>query len=200
MLYVLNLDNYKNLRFVLTNKYLIFINKNGILKFNINFFNIYVKLNKLYIDLNNYKFFNRNLELFFVNKYLLLSNNKNVNLKKYSANFLTLLYINFYYLVYPFSLTINLKGVGFKFIIEDNILKLRIGFSHLIFYKLDPDIYFVLKSPTVLILYSNNYYNLKKVASVLKSYKKVNLYKGTGIFYDDEFIILKKKNTKNESK
>ena len=59
---------------------------------------------------------------------------------------------------------------------------------------MDKDVYFLIKNPTCLVLYSNNKFNIKKIAAFIKLYKKSNLYKGTGIFYDNEFITLKKKN------
>ena len=99
-----------------------------------------------------------------------------------------------YYNYYNYTLTINLKGIGYKFVIEDNMLKIRVGYSHYINYAMNPDIYFVIKNPTSLTFYSNSKLNIKKIAAFIKLYKKTNLYKGTGIFYDNEFINLKKKN------
>ena len=62
-------------------------------------------------------------------------------------------------------------------------------------YKLPKDIYISLITPTILVLYSNNKLILTKIAAFLKSQKKVNIYKGAGIFYQIESINLKKKNT-----
>ena len=41
LLYSLNLTKFKNLRIILTHKYLIFITQNGLINLNTNFFNIF---------------------------------------------------------------------------------------------------------------------------------------------------------------
>lgn len=52
-MYILKLNNYKNFRLVLTDKYLIIITKNGIIKFTTNFYNLYINNNNLYFDFYN---------------------------------------------------------------------------------------------------------------------------------------------------
>ena len=172
-MYLLRLNNYKNLRIILTNKYLIIITKNGIIKFQTNFYNLYITNNNLYFDFSQYKNIDSNI--------------------KYYLNYLNSFYNNLYYMLYNYTITLNLKGIGYKFVIENNILKIRVGYSHYINYFMDKDVYFLIKNPTCLVLYSNNKFNIKKIAAFIKLYKKSNLYKGTGIFYDNEFITLKKK-------
>lgn len=194
-MYKLQLNKFKNIRIILTNKYVIIINKNGIIKFNTNFFNMFIKDNNLYLNLLKYKNIYNNLNLYYINKFYLYNFEKsNKKLLNYYNIYLATLYYGIYYLVYNYNLTIILKGVGYKFIIENNILKIRVGYSHYIQYNIDPDVYMMIKNPTTLCLYSNNKIILTKIAARLKLYKKINYYKGTGIFYSDEFITLKKKN------
>lgn len=194
-MYKLQLNKFKNIRIILTNKYVIIINKNGIIKFNTNFFNMFIKDNNLYLNLLKYKNIYNNLNLYYINKFYLYNFEKsNKKLLNYYNIYLATLYYGIYYLVYNYNLTIILKGVGYKFIIENNILKIRVGYSHYIQYNIDPDVYMMIKNPTTLCLYSNNKIILTKIAARLKLYKKTNYYKGTGIFYSDEFITLKKKN------
>ena len=194
-MYKLQLNKFKNIRIILTNKYVIIINKNGIIKFNTNFFNMFIKDNNLYLNLLKYKNIYNNLNLYYINKFYLYNFEKsNKKLLNYYNIYLATLYYGIYYLVYNYNLTIILKGVGYKFIIENNILKIRVGYSHYIQYYIDPDVYMMIKNPTTLCLYSNNKIILTKIAARLKLYKKTNYYKGSGIFYSDEFITLKKKN------
>lgn len=194
-MYKLQLNKFKNIRIILTNKYVIIINKNGIIKFNTNFFNMFIKDNNLYLNLLKYKNIYNNLNLYYINKFYLYNFEKsNKKLLNYYNIYLATLYYGIYYLVYNYNLTIILKGVGYKFIIENNILKIRVGYSHYIQYYIDPDVYMMIKNPTTLCLYSNNKIILTKIAARLKLYKKTNYYKGTGIFYSDEFITFKKKN------
>lgn len=193
-MYLLRLNNYKNLRIILTNKYLIIITKNGIIKFQTNFYNLYITNNNLYFDFSHYKNIDSNIKYYFFNK-LYLQNLKITNsFLNYYLNYLNSFYNNLYYILYNYTITLNLKGIGYKFVIENNILKIRVGYSHYINYFMDKDVYFLIKNPTCLVLYSNNKFNIKKIAAFIKLYKKSNLYKGTGIFYDNEFITLKKKN------
>lgn len=193
-MYLLRLNNYKNLRIILTNKYLIIITKNGIIKFQTNFYNLYITNNNLYFDFSQYKNIDLNIKYYFLNK-LYLQNLKITNsFLNYYLNYLNSFYNNLYYMLYNYTITLNLKGIGYKFVIENNILKIRVGYSHYINYFMDKDVYFLIKNPTCLVLYSNNKFNIKKIAAFTKLYKKSNLYKGTGIFYDNEFITLKKKN------
>lgn len=195
-MYKLQLTKFQNIRIILTNKFVIIINKNGIIKFSTNFFNMFINNNNLYLDLLKYNFIYNNLNIYYINKYFLYNNiktNANKFLNYYNI-YLTTLYSGIYYLFYNYNLTIILKGVGYKFVIENNILKMRIGYSHYIQYVIDPDVYMIVKNPTTLCLYSNNKFILTKIVSRLKLYKKTNYYKGTGIFYSNEFITLKKKN------
>ena len=37
-------------------------------------------------------------------------------------------------MLYNYTITLNLKGIGYKFVIENNILKIRVGYSHYINY------------------------------------------------------------------
>ena len=194
-MYQLQLTKFKNIRIILTNKFIIIINKNGIIKFHTNFYNMFVNNNNLYLNLFRYKNICNNLTLYFINQLSLINSDCiNKKLLNYSNIYLTTLYYGIYYLNYNYNLTIILKGVGYKFVIENNILKIRVGYSHYIQYNIDPDIYMSIKNPTTLCLYSNNKNILSKIAARLKLYKKTNYYKGTGIFYSDEFITLKKKN------
>lgn len=192
-MFFLSLTQFKNLRLILTHKYLIIITKNGIIKFQTNFFNLFIKDKNLYFDFNNYIVNAYPIMYYYINKNYINSINK-IKLLKFYKNYLNNLYTAIYSAIYPYKITLLLKGIGYKFVIENNILKIRVGYSHFISYKLNPEIYFHIDNPTTLTLYSNNKLLLTKVASFLKHQKPINLYKGTGIFYIDEYITLKKKN------
>lgn len=193
-MYFLKLQKFQNLGIILTTKYLIFINHNGLVSLKTNFFNLFIKDNNLYINLRYYNTINNNLYLYFLNKNI-LSFYSSTKLLNYSLNYLNSLYNTIYYLNFNYTTNITLKGIGYKFTLEpNNILRIRVGYSHFITYKVDNNVYLNLKSPTVLTLYSNNKFLINKCISAIKLCKKTNLYKGTGIFYDNEFITLKKKN------
>ena len=192
-MFFLSLGQFKNLRLILTHKYLIIITKNGIIKFQTNFFNLFIKDKNLYFDFNNYTINILPIMFYYANKNYINLTTK-IKLLKFYKNYLNNFYNAIYSAIYPYKITLLLKGIGYKFVIENNILKIRVGYSHFISYKLNPEIYFNIENPTTLTLYSNNKLILTKVASFLKHQKSINFYKGTGIFYIDECITLKKKN------
>lgn len=172
-MFYLNFSLIKNFRLILTTKFLILITKNGIIKFHTNIYNLYFYKQILYLSLQT----------------------KNVNLinLNFSHNYLINFYNGLFNLIFPEKLNLILQGIGYKFVFQHDILKIRIGYSHFIDYKLPKDIYISLITPTILVLYSNNKLILTKIAAFLKSQKKVNIYKGAGIFYQIESINLKKK-------
>ena len=166
-MYLLRLNNYKNFRFLLTNKNLIIITKNGIIKFQTNIYNLYITNNNLYLDFSQYKNIDSNIKYYFLNK-LYLQNLKITNsFLNYYLNYLNSFYNNLYYMLYNYTITLNLKGIGYKFVIENNILKIRVGYSHYINYFMDKDVYFLIKNPTCLVLYSINKFNIKKIAAFM---------------------------------
>lgn len=197
LLYSLDLTKFKNLRIILTHKYLIFITKNGLINLNTNFFNIFIEKNILFCNFNLYNFIKNNLELFYINNNCLFINDNNSIDNKYLnyyLNYINSLYNTLYNLYYNYTLSINLKGIGYKFVLEKNILKIRVGYSHFINYPINKNILFIIKNTTTLVLYGNNKFLINKIAADIKLCKKTNFYKGTGIFYDNEYITLKKKN------
>ena len=67
-MFKLNLNIFKNSRILVTNKFIIFITKNGILKFNTNFFNLILYNNILYFNLYKTKNLKNNLMSLFTSK------------------------------------------------------------------------------------------------------------------------------------
>lgn len=172
-MFYLQLNKYKNFRLVLTTKYLILITQNGIIKFTTNMFNIYIKRQQLFVNL--YK-----MEQCYL---------------KFFRNYLKDFYQAFYFMQFLPTMTLTVKGVGYKFVIDNQLLKIRIGYSHFVEYSLPFDVYISLLNSTTLVCYSNNFVLLTNILAFVKHQKKLNLYKGTGIFYSNELLKLKKKNT-----
>ena len=164
------------------------------LKFNTNFFNLILYNNILYFNLYKTKNLKNNLMPLFINPIAFNSFYMSTKEKCYYLNYLYNFYTSLYTLNFPYSLTLNLKGICYKFVVENQVLKLRVGYSHFLTYNVQPEIFLKLVNPTTLTLYSNNKLILTQFASFLKLQKKTNLYKGTGIFYINECITLKKKN------
>jgi len=91
--------------------------------------------------------------------------------------------------------TLRLVGVGYKFFLVKKIfgtvLELKLGYSHNIYYKIPKNFKIIFLKNNLIILLSENYKQLTKVAAKIRSYKKPEPYKGKGILYENENIVLK---------
>jgi large subunit ribosomal protein L6 len=90
---------------------------------------------------------------------------------------------------------LKIVGVGYRFVslegFNNKLLMLKLGYSHSLYYKIPDELkVFNLKS-TKLFIYGNSYQNVSQAASLLRSYKKPEPYKGKGILFNSEKIVLK---------
>ena len=90
-----------------------------------------------------------------------------------------------------FKKKIYLKGIGFKFEINQNFLTLKLGYSHLIIIEIPIEIKLIVTKSIYLILSSFDYQKLTQFISFIKKKKKIDSYKGKGILYQNEIIKLK---------
>lgn len=112
-------------------------------------------------------------------------------------------YKNFYGLLrtlinnYIFSLTndfqkeISVEGVGYKFIINKNVLILHMGYSHPISFNIPSEITIENSSLTKLLLKSKNNILLGDFCQKIKNIRPIEPYKGKGIKINNESIKLK---------
>lgn len=102
--------------------------------------------------------------------------------------------------VQGFKKQIYLKGLGYKFILQTNILILKVGFSHDIIVNIPKSIrIFLSNKATQLTLMGSNYHELTQFIHFIKQFKKPEPYKGKGIFLKNETIIKKEGKKKNDS-
>ena len=73
----------------------------------------------------------------------------------------------------------------------NQILVLRLGFSHNVEYLIPSDIKINCIKPTLISVFGVNYETVTKVAAEIRSFKKTEPYKGKGIRYLNEVIITK---------
>lgn len=90
---------------------------------------------------------------------------------------------------------LKVVGVGYRFLTVDGfdnkLFMFKLGYSHPLYYKITDELkIFNLKS-TKLFIYGNSYQNVSQAASLIRSYKKPEPYKGKGILFNSEKIILK---------
>jgi large subunit ribosomal protein L6 len=125
-----------------------------------------------------------------------LNNNKlKINLKKntkiskpYYGLIRTLIQNMIFGVTNKFSKILNLEGIGYKFQIENNYLKIYIGFTHPIIIKIPEDLNFKLETITKLIISGINKEKVGTIAASIRSIKPPEPYKGKGILYENEIV------------
>lgn len=91
-----------------------------------------------------------------------------------------------------FERQVKIEGLGFKAQLQGNVITFALGFSHKKTYELPKEVTVDIdKSGQLLIFKSAQKDILGHVCSCVKSLRKVEPYKGKGIFYVGEFILRK---------
>lgn len=90
-----------------------------------------------------------------------------------------------------FTKRLEIKGVGFRASVEGKILSLSLGFSHEIKYAIPAGITIVAEKPTLLVISGMDVQKVGQVAALLRSLRKPEPYKGKGVMYEGERIIMK---------
>jgi large subunit ribosomal protein L6 len=90
---------------------------------------------------------------------------------------------------------LNLIGVGFRVVIlkttRMTLLHFKLGYSHYVYFKIPKNLkIFCLKANKLFIL-GDSYSFVNQVAALVRSFKIPERYKGKGIIYTTEKIILK---------
>lgn len=95
----------------------------------------------------------------------------------------------------PIYKKLKLIGVGYRVFpvenFENQLLLLRLGYSHPLYFKIPSNTDVFCLKLTQLFIYSHSYKQTTFTASRLRSYKVPEPYKGKGILYDNEKILLK---------
>lgn len=100
-----------------------------------------------------------------------------------------------------YKLSIEFIGIGYKLLLNNNFLYLMLGYSHLFKIKLPNNCsMYVDNNKKLLYLIYSNKYILGNIFYIIKSCKKLNIYKGNGIKNIFEQIKLKLGKTKNIKK
>jgi len=91
---------------------------------------------------------------------------------------------------------LNLVGVGYRVFSHEklsNQIYLKLGYSHLVYFKIPSDLNSFCQKFTKLFLFGNcSFDSLTHTAAQIRNCKLPEPYKGKGILYDQEKIILKK--------
>jgi large subunit ribosomal protein L6 len=90
---------------------------------------------------------------------------------------------------------LKLVGVGYKAIplagYNRKVILFKLGFSHFLYFNLPPDYRTKIFKFTKMFICGNSYQGVAQLAAIIRGYKEPDPYKGKGILYFSEQIILK---------
>ena len=90
-----------------------------------------------------------------------------------------------------FERRLNLVGVGYRAQLQGDALKLQLGFSHDILHKLPAGVKAECPTQTEIVLKGSDKQIVGQVAAEIRAYRSPEPYKGKGVRYADERVILK---------
>lgn len=83
-----------------------------------------------------------------------------------------------------------LKGIGYRGFVVGNSLFLQLGFSHLLVYKFPSSLTIKCKKTKILV-FGSDLNLVTQVASEIRNLRSPDSYKGKGILYSNEQLVLK---------
>ena len=86
---------------------------------------------------------------------------------------------------------LDLRGVGNRAQIKNNQLELALGYSHPNIINISPDLNVVVQSNTEIIIEGINKSSVGLLAAQIRRLRPPEPYKGKGVFYKGEKIVLK---------
>jgi large subunit ribosomal protein L6 len=90
-----------------------------------------------------------------------------------------------------FEKKLNLVGVGYRAAVQGNKLNLSLGFSHPVVYDLPEGTKAVTTTPTEIIISGANRQVVGQVAAEVRAFRPPEPYKGKGVRYSDEVVVIK---------
>jgi large subunit ribosomal protein L6 len=90
-----------------------------------------------------------------------------------------------------FERKLNLVGVGYRAQAQGDFLNLTLGFSHPVVHKMPVGVKCVTPTQTEIVLKGVDKQLVGQVAAEIRAYRKPEPYKGKGVRYSDEVIVLK---------
>lgn len=90
-----------------------------------------------------------------------------------------------------FTITLNLKGVGYRAAVQDKEIVLSLGYSHPVKIEIPTNISVEVLQNTTVNLKSCDKESLGLFAANIRSWRKPEPYKGKGILYKNERILRK---------
>lgn len=90
-----------------------------------------------------------------------------------------------------FERRLNLVGVGYRAQAQGDVLNLTLGFSHPVAHKMPAGVKVETPTQTEIVIKGVDKQQVGQVAAEVRAYRKPEPYKGKGVRYSDEVIVLK---------
>jgi large subunit ribosomal protein L6 len=90
-----------------------------------------------------------------------------------------------------FERRLNLVGVGFRAQVQGDALKLQLGYSHDIVHVLPAGVKAECPTQTEVVIKGSDKQAVGQVAAEIRAYREPEPYKGKGVRYADERVIIK---------
>lgn len=90
-----------------------------------------------------------------------------------------------------FERRLNLVGVGFRAQVQGDVLKMQLGFSHDVLHEIPEGVKIECPTPTEVVVKGADKQIVGQVAANIRAYRRPEPYKGKGVRYADERVILK---------
>jgi len=90
-----------------------------------------------------------------------------------------------------FERKLNLVGVGYRAQVQGDALKLQLGFSHDVVHKMPAGIKVECPTQTEIIVKGSDKQVVGQVAAEIRAYREPEPYKGKGVRYADERVVIK---------
>jgi large subunit ribosomal protein L6 len=90
-----------------------------------------------------------------------------------------------------FQKKLSLVGVGYKAQAQGDKLNLSLGFSHPVVHQMPPGVKCETPTPTEILIKGISRQQVGQVAAEVRAYRSPEPYKGKGVRYADEVVVIK---------
>lgn len=90
-----------------------------------------------------------------------------------------------------FERKLSLVGVGYKATAKGDTLDLALGYSHPVVHKMPAGITVATPSPTEIVIKGADKQRVGQIAAEVRAYRPPEPYKGKGVRYADEVVVIK---------
>lgn len=90
-----------------------------------------------------------------------------------------------------FERKLSLVGVGYRAAVQGDAVKLQLGFSHDVIHTMPAGVKAECPTQTEIVIKGSNKQVVGQVAAELRAYRPPEPYKGKGVRYVDEHVIIK---------